>query len=55
MILGRSLQYGLEPRGILQLLVRIRILVRLERGDRVVCPQLCAHFREDCSRSDKAV
>jgi hypothetical protein len=50
LILGGALEDRLEARRVLQLLVGVRVLVRLQRGDRVVRPQLGAHLGEEIER-----
>lgn len=46
-VFGSSFQDGLQPRCILKLFVRVRILMGLQRRDRVVCPELSSHFGEN--------
>jgi len=48
LVLGGALEDRLQARGVLQLLVGVGVLVGLQRGDRVVGPQLGAHLGEDC-------
>jgi hypothetical protein len=50
LVLGGALEDRLEARRVLQLLVGIRVLVRLQRRDRVVGPQLGAHLGEEVER-----
>lgn len=54
-IFGGTLQDRLQPGCILQLLVCDRILMSLETGYSVVCPQLGAHFGEDCQQLVKVM
>lgn len=47
-VFGASFQNRFETGCVLQLLVRMGVLLGLERRDGVICTELCTHFGKDC-------